>query len=205
VWAVEGANGAGRPLAQRLLATGERVADVPAKLAARVRLFDTGHNRKTDALDAHSIAMVALRTPGLRELTADGQLEALRMLADRRDELAHRRVQTVNRLQRLLSELVPGQRKRDLSALQAKAILASVRPRDLAGKTRRRMAVEELADLVAVDAKLKKIKAELRAAVLARGSSLMEITGVGPAGAARILADVGDIARFADRNRFASC
>ncbi len=134
---------------------------MPAKLAARVRLFDTGHNRKTDALDAHSIAMVALRTAGLRELTADGELEALRMLADRRDELAHRRVQTVNRLQRLLSELVPGQRKRDLSALQAKAILASVRPRDLAGKTRRRMAAEELADLVAVDAKLKKIKAEL--------------------------------------------
>jgi hypothetical protein len=63
MWAVEGAGGAGRPLAQRLLATGERVVDVPAKLAARVRLFDTGHNRKTDALDAHSIAMVALRTP----------------------------------------------------------------------------------------------------------------------------------------------
>ena len=135
IWAVEGANGAGRPLAQRLVATGERVVDVPAKLAARVRLFDTGHNRKTDALDAHSIAMVALRTAGLRELAADGQLEALRMLADRRDELAHRRVQTVNRLQRLLSELVPGQRKRDLSALQAKAILGSVRPRDLAGRT----------------------------------------------------------------------
>ena len=32
----------------------------------------------------------------------------------------------------------------------------------------------------------------------------MDIHGVGPAGAARILADVGDIARFADRNRFAS-
>jgi len=113
------------------------------------------------------------------------------MLADRRDELARRRVQTVNRLQRLLSEFVPGQRKRDLSALQAKAILATVRPRVVAGKTRRRMAAEELADLVAVDAKLKTIKAELRAAVLARGSSLMEIPGVGPAGAARIRADVG--------------
>ena len=42
VWAVEGANGVGRPLAQRLLEAGERVVDVPAKLAARVRLFDTG-------------------------------------------------------------------------------------------------------------------------------------------------------------------
>ena len=51
-WAVEGANGAGRPLAQRLLEAGEHVVDVPAKLAARVRLFDTGHGRKTDAHDA---------------------------------------------------------------------------------------------------------------------------------------------------------
>ncbi len=90
------------------------------------------------------------------------------MLTDRRDELAHQRVQTVNRLQRLLSELLPGQRKRDLSAAQAKTLLAGVRPRDIAGKTRRRMAAERVADLVAVDAKLKKIKAELKAAVIAR-------------------------------------
>lgn len=179
-WAVEGANGAGRPLAQRLVEAGERVLDVPAKLAARARLFDTGHNRKTDALDAHSIAMVALRTAGLRVLTPDGDLEALRMLTDRRDELARLRVQILNRLQRLLSELIPGQRKKDLSALQAKAMLATVRPRDIAGKTRRRMAAEELADLVAVDKKLKKIKAELKAAVTDRGSSLMEVHGIGP-------------------------
>ena len=32
----------------------------------------------------------------------------------------------------------------------------------------------------------------------------MDIPGVGPVVAARMLADVGDIARFADRNRFAS-
>ncbi|GAB2765276.1 hypothetical protein GCM10027020_17060 [Nocardioides salsibiostraticola] len=125
VWAVEGANGAGRPLTQRLVAAGERVIDVPAKLAARVRLFDTGHNRKTDALDAHSIAVVAVRTDGLRVVADDGELEALRMLTDRRDELARQRVQIVNRLQRLLSELLPGQRKRDLSAAQAKVMLAT--------------------------------------------------------------------------------
>jgi transposase len=65
VWAIEGSNGAGRPLAQRLLEAGEQVVDVPAKLAARVRLFDTGHNRKSDARDAHSIAIVAVRTKTL--------------------------------------------------------------------------------------------------------------------------------------------
>lgn len=89
-WAVEGSNGAGRPLAQRLLADGEHVVDVPAKLSARARLLDTGHNRKTDPHDAHAVAVVAVRTTGLRVLSYDVELEALRMLVDRRDELNHR-------------------------------------------------------------------------------------------------------------------
>ena len=83
-------------------------------------------------------------------------------------------------------------------------MLASVRPRDIAGKTRRRIAAEELAELVAVEAKIKKATAELKAIVLARGSHLMDLRGVGPVVAARVLADTGDVARFADRNRFAS-
>lgn len=203
-WAVEGANGVGRPLAQRLLAAGETVVDVPAKLAARVRLFDTGHNGKTDAHDAHSIAVVAVRTEGLRVLQVDGELEAMRMLVDRREALTRRRVQTVGRLQALLAELLPGQAKKDITTGQAKEMLARVRPRDVAGKTRRRIAAEELAELVAVEAKMKKATAELKAMVTARGSHLMDLHGVGPVVAARILADVGDVARFADRNRFAS-
>ncbi len=186
------------------LGAGESVLDVPAELAARVRLFDTGHNRKTDALDAHSIAIVAVRTRGLRVLKVDGELEALRMLTDRREALTRRRVQTVNRLQALLAELLPGQAKKDITTGQAKAMLASVRPRDVAGKTRRRVAAEELSELIAVEAKIKKATAELKALVLARGSRLMDIHGVGPVVAARVLADVGDVARFADRNRFAS-
>ena len=79
-----------------------------------------------------------------------------------------------------------------------------MRPRDIAGKTRRRIAAEELADLVAVEAKMKKATAELKVLVKARGSRLMDLPGVGPVVAARTLADVGDVARFADRNRFAS-
>jgi transposase len=203
-WAVEGSNGAGRPLAQRLLADGEWVVDVPAKLSARARLFDTGHNRKTDAHDAHAVAVVAVRTSGLRVLAYDDQLEALRMLVDRRAELTRTRIQTVNRLQRLLAELTPGKAKRDITTLQGKAILASVRPWDLAGKTRRRLAAEQLAELVVVDKKIKTLTKELKVMVLARGSTLMDLPGVGPVVAARTLADVADVARFADRNRFAS-
>src|SRR3954451_17940219 len=95
LWGLEGGNGIGRPIAQRLMADGERVLDVPAKLAARARVFDTGQGRKTDATDAHAIVLVALRNKGLRELTVDPALEVLRLLCDRRDELSRARVQAL--------------------------------------------------------------------------------------------------------------
>ena len=41
VWAIEGCEGIGRHVAQRLIARGESVVDVPAKLSARVRVFAT--------------------------------------------------------------------------------------------------------------------------------------------------------------------
>ncbi len=55
-----------------------------------------------------------------------------------------------------------------------------------------------------MEKKIKALTKELKAMVIARGSTLMDLPGVGPVVAARILADVGDVARFADRNRFAS-
>ena len=105
VWAVEGCNGIGRHIAQRLVADSEPVVDVPAKLSARARVFSTGQGRKTDPADAHSVALAGLHSPGLRVITADDATVALRLLADRRDELGVARTQTVNRLHRLLLEL----------------------------------------------------------------------------------------------------
>jgi transposase len=203
-WAVEGANGTGRPLSQRLLADGERVLDVPAKLAARSRVSDTGHARKSDAHDAHAIVMVALRTRGLRPLQVDEDLAVLRRLADRRDELSRTRAQILNRLHRLLAELIGGGAKRDLSSFKARALLATVRPGDLPGRTRRQLAVDLIGELEATDRKLKELTTRLREAVTASGSGLLDVFGIGPAGAARILADVGDVTRFPDRNHFAS-
>jgi transposase len=101
----------GRPIAQRLLADGERVLDVPAKLAARARVFATGQGRKTDAFDAHAIVLLALRDKGLRELAVDPKLRMLRLLCDRRDELSQARAQALNRLHRHFLELIPAVRR----------------------------------------------------------------------------------------------
>jgi transposase len=204
VWAVEGCNGIGRHAAQRLVADGETVVDVPAKLSARARVFSTGHGRKTDATDAHAIAVVAVRTPFLRKVVVDGDVVALRLLADRRDELAGARTRTANRLHRLLLELIPAGAPRYLSATQAKALLATVRPRDVAGRTRRQLAADLLADIVVLDRKLKDSERRLTEAVAVTGSGLPDLYGIGPVGAARILGDVGDIARFRTKAHFAS-
>ena len=55
-----------------------------------------------------------------------------------------------------------------------------------------------------IEKKAKAITRELKEMVAASGSTVMELPGVGPVIAARTLADVGDVARFADRNRFAA-
>ena len=203
-WAVEGAGGIGKHLTQRLLADGEQVVDVPATLSARVRVFSTGNGRKTDATDAHSIALVAARTPTLQRVVVDGENMALRLLVDRRDELGVLRTQTVNRIHKLLLELMPGGAKKFLSAAQAKTLLATVRPRDVVGKTRRALAAEKIADLAVIDAKIKAAKKQLTELITATGSGLLELNGIGPSGAARSLGDVADIARFPTKAHFAS-
>jgi transposase len=65
-WAAGGCHGIGRHIANRLLAGGEHVVDVPPGLSARTRVFATGQGRKTNATDAHSVALAATRMPGLR-------------------------------------------------------------------------------------------------------------------------------------------
>jgi transposase len=204
VWAVEGCNGIGRHVAQRLVADGETVLDVPAKLSARARVFATGQGRKTDPVDAHSIAVAALRTTGLRQVIADDATVALRLLIDRRELLGRTRVDAINRLHQQLLELVPGGADKFLTATKARALLATVRPRDLVGRTRRQLAVELLGELAALDKKIKAADKQLTALVDAAGSSLQQLTGIGPAGAARLLGDIGDVHRFASRGHFAS-
>ena len=204
IWAVEGCSGIGHHVAIRLVAAGEEVVDVPPKLSARARLFSTGQGRKTDATDAHSIALVGTRMAGLRPVVDDQQLAVLRVLADRRRVLGEDHTRMVAQLHHLLLELIPGGAKKDLSAAQAKALLAKVRPRDLAGKTRRRVAAELITDLERIYARKKAADKELRELIEATGTSLLSLNGIGPSGAARLLIDVGDITRFPTRGHFAS-
>lgn len=204
VWAIEGCNGIGHHVALRLLALGEEVVDVPPKLSARARVFSTGQGRKTDATDAHSVALVGTRMSGLRPVVHNEQREELRVLVDRRGWLGEEHTRKVAQLHHLLLELIPGGAKKDLSAAQAKALLAKVRPREAAGKARRRVAAELITDLERIYQRKKAADKELTELIRATGSTLLDLHGIGPSGAARLLVDLEDVTRFPSRGHFAS-
>jgi transposase len=102
IWAVEGAGGPGCLLAQQLVAAGERVLDVPPKLAARVRLLEAGDTNKNDPNDALSVAVAALRSRAPRQVRADGFAVVLKVAAERHRDLARARNQAACRLHAVL-------------------------------------------------------------------------------------------------------
>ena len=110
----------------------------------------------------------------------------------------------VCQLHQLLLELIPGGAKKSLSAAQAKALLARVRPRDAAGRARRQVAAELISDLERVYQRTKAADKELTALLQATGTTLTSLHGIGPSGAARLLIETGDITRFPSRAHFAS-
>ena len=91
-WAVEGAGGLGHLLAQQLVAAGERVLDVPPKLAARVRLLEAGDTNKNDPSDALSVAIAALRSKSRPEVAAEDFSAVLKVWSKRHRDLSRAKV-----------------------------------------------------------------------------------------------------------------
>jgi transposase len=170
-----------------------------------VRALDTGHGRKTDPVDAHSVAVAGLRSPGLRQVLVDDATVALRLLVDRRDELGRARSEVVSRIHQLLLELIPGGAKKFLTRGQASYLLRTApEPVDIVAQTRQQLARELIEELTVIDAKIRAADKQLRQLVAMTGSSLEKLNGIGPSGAARLLGDIGDISRFRSAAHFAS-
>jgi hypothetical protein len=179
-WAVEGAAGLGRGVAQGLAAADEPVVDVPAQLSARARLLNTGHARKTDPIDAAAVAMVAQHNRRLHPVRAEDDSLVLRLLSERRDDLAGERTRTANRLHALLRDLIPGGAKRNLSAEKAAALLRAVQPVTAVDVQRKQLSRDLVADLRRLDAALQRNSEDIATAITASGTSVTKIQGSTP-------------------------
>jgi len=203
-WAVEGAAGLGHLLAQQLLSAGERVLDVQPKLGARVRLLAAGDTNKNDPNDARSVAVAALRSPGVREAVPDDHAAVLKIWSKRYRDLGRARTQVVCRLHAVLCELVPGGVAKAITAAAAARLLDSIVPAGAVDAARCELAAAFIEDLRRIDAQLLATRKTLTTAVQAAGTSLTTLFGVGPVIAAAVIGDVKDVSRFPSRDRFAA-
>ena len=179
-WAVEGAGGLGHLLAQQMLSAGERVLDVPPKLAARVRLLATGNVNKNDPNDARSVAVAALRSAQVREARRDDHAAVLKVWSKRYRDLGRARTQVACRLHQVLCELVPGGVPGEITAGRAGQVLASITPAEAVEAARWELAAELTEDLRGVDARIRETRKKAAAAVRAAGTCLTGLFGVGP-------------------------
>ena len=203
-WAVEGAAGLGRLLAQQLVAAGERVLDVQPKLACRVRLLQAGDTNKNDPNDALSVAVAARRSKTARPVMAEDYPAVLKVWSKRHRDLARLRNQVACRLHAVLCDLVPGGHPKEISAAQAARILEQSSPSGAVDRARAELAAQFPGDMRRLDAQLRGTRKKLAAAVRASGTTLTEVFGVGPVIAGTITGDIADVSRFPGRDHFAA-
>ncbi len=183
-WAIESVGGLGYLLAQQLVARGEDVVDVPATLAARIRVLATERSNKNDPNDAHSIAIAALRAPALRRVEPADHAEVLRLLSKRNWDLGRQRARVICRLHSLFSELSPGGISKEMYVSDAEELLANLSPESPAQHMRVDLILELLDDVRRLDAQTKESHRRIRLAVKASGTSVIDVYGVGPVHAA---------------------
>ena len=203
-WAVESAGGMGYLLSQQLVGAGEEVLDVPATLASRIRVLGTGRSNKNDPNDALSVAIAALRSPGLRSVRVADHGEVLRLLAKRNHEIGRLRNIIVSRLHAALQNLSPGGIAKELNASDAIALLNDFVPVTAVEQTRFDLAHELLDDVERLDVQLKESHKRIKIAVQASGTTLTDLYGVGPILACELIGYTGDVRRFTNRDQFAS-
>lgn len=203
-WAIESAGGLGYLLAQQLVAAGETVLDVPATLASRVRVLSTGRSNKNDPNDALSVAIAALRSPGLRRVEAVGHSEVLRLLAKRNTDIGNHRTRLVCRMHALVAELAGGGIAKEINASDVDRFLEAITPHTPVEQVRYDLAVELLDDIRRLDTQLKASHKRIREAVRASGTTVTDLFGVGPIIAGMLVGYTGDVTRFANRDHYAS-
>lgn len=203
VFAVEDCRHVSGGLERHLIARGERAVRVAPKLMATHRRTDRTFG-KSDPIDAKAVAAAALRHRDLPEAALAGSEREIGLLAAHREDLVTERTRACNRLRWLVHDLDP-----DL--VPAKGVL----DRDVA-LSRLRAALEELTLSVEISICLELIERigqiNLRKRSLARqidslvrtvAPALLGIPGCAALTAAKLVAEIANVERFATEARFA--
>jgi transposase len=164
----------------------------------------SGKSQKNDPNDARSIAIAALRSDRLRVVEPDDHVVVLRLLVKRHRDMARLRNKHCSRLHALLIELEAGGIGTKISVRNASELLDRISVTDEASRYRILVAREVVDDIARLDQTLKASKKRIAVAVQASGTSVTDIVGVGPIGAATIIGYTKDVTRFPTKGHYAT-
>jgi transposase len=205
VWAIEDCRHVSGKLERFLLARGERVVRVPPHLMAGRRrgLRQAG---KSDPIDALAVARAALEegVATLPEARLDGPAREIKLLLDHRENLIGERTRIACRLRWLLHDRWP-ELVLPRGCLDRMARLDAL--------ARRLQRCEQDADVRVMRAQVKRVRElsrearaledELQKLVSAQQPRLLELPGVGTLTAAKLIAEIAGIERFASPAKLA--
>jgi len=163
-----------------------------------------GGRRKNDVIDAAAAASVAALAGDATPIPVEDLSTVLALLDERRANLAAHRTRLVNQLHALLRDLVPGGADTDLTATAAARVLAAVRPVGPVEAARKQLTRDLVAEVREVDAGLAKLSAQMSKTLAEHGSRLLEVDGIGPVVATRLLGRTGRASRFPTSSAFAN-
>jgi len=197
LWALEDCRQLTRTLERTLLADGERLVRVPPKLMAPQRR--AGRERgKSDPIDALAVARAALREPRLdHPRPGEQQLRELKLLVDHRDDLVDERRRVQQRLRWHLHDLDPA------LAVPAGALDRTVWLDRLGRRLARddqsvqvRIARELVGRCRTLTRTILELERELQQRTSETAPALLALPGCGAISAAKLLGEIGPIARF---------
>jgi transposase len=145
-----------------------------------------------------------LRATELVPVRVEDHATVLRLLSRRHAELGWAYNKTACRLHAVVADLVPGGIGKELVVSQTRLLLDELEPVGMVAIERHGLAVEMLNEVDRLNTARRTLRKRISVAVTASGTNLTDIFGIGDVGAAVILGQVGDVARFPTADRFAA-
>lgn len=203
VFAVEDCRHVSGGLERHLIARGERAVRVAPKLMAAHRRTDRTFG-KSDPIDAKAVAMAALRHPDLPEARLAGPEREIGLLAAHREDLVAERTRACNRLRWLLHDLDPdlvpakGVLDRDVALTRLRTMLAGLAP-----SIEVTICLELVERIGEINVRERALAREIERLVREVAPALLEIPGCAALTAAKLVAEIANVDRFATEARFA--
>jgi transposase len=203
VFAVEDCRHVSGGLERHLIARGERTVRVAPKLMATHRRSDRTFG-KSDPIDAKAVAVAALRHPHLPGARLAGPEREIGLLAAHREDLVTERTRACNRLRWLVHDIDPdlvpakGVLDRDVALARLRSALAGLAP-----SVEVSICLELIEAIGRINVRERELARQIERRVRQVAPALLEIPGCAALTAAKLVAEIANVERFATEARFA--